>query len=157
MKNLSFALALVVLSSFSVFAQKQNKTDLYVKVKDDMKPLILVNGKKFDFPMDLIDQTKIESVFVLKGEEAKALYNTSNGVILITTKVSNKKSLSVAKEKSKNWKKPMIIIDGKISNQAALDVLEPEQIEKMEVLKGEKAIEKHNSPSGVIIITTKKK
>ena len=45
-------------------------------------------GKKFDFSIDLIDQSKIESINILKSEEAKALYNTSNGVILITTKVS---------------------------------------------------------------------
>ena len=32
----------------------------------------------------------------------------------------------------------------------------PENIEKMEVVKGEKAVTKYNAPNGVIIITTKK-
>lgn len=156
MKNLAFALALIVLSSSNIFAQKQNNTDLYVKVKDYKNPLIIVDGKKFDFPMDLIDQSKIKSVFVLKGEEAKALYNTSEGVILITTKDNDIISLSKAKEKSKNLEKPIIIIDGKTSNEAILNTLKPEQIEKMNVLKGKMALEKYNSPSGAIIITTKK-
>jgi ribosomal protein S8 len=157
MKKLAFVLALVVLNSFSISAQKQNDTDLYVKVKDDKKPLIMVDGKKFDFSMDLIDQSKIESVNILKGKEAKALYNTSNGVILITTKVGDKATFSATKEKTKNQKKPTIYIDGKLSSQAVLDKLDPEQIKKMEVLKGAEAIKKHNSPGGVIIITTKKK
>ncbi len=158
MKKLAFALTLVALvNCFSGFAQKKNKSDLHVEVKEGKKPLIYVNGKKFDFSMDILDQSKIESVNVLKGDEAKALYNTSNGVILITTKVNNKVSFSVKDERSKNLKKPVIIINGKVSSQAALDKLEAQQIEKMEVIKGEKAIEKHNAPNGVIIITTKKK
>ncbi|WP_422106539.1 hypothetical protein [Winogradskyella sp.] len=157
MKKIAFALTLIALViSFSIFAQKNNTTTLRVEVKEDKKPLIYVNGKKFDFSMDILDQSKIESVNVLKGDEAKALYNTSNGVILITTKANNKMSFSVKEEKNKNLKKPVVIIDGKISDRGELDKLEGEQIEKMEVLKGEKAIEKYNAPNGVIVITTKK-
>jgi ribosomal protein S8 len=157
MKKLAFVLALVVLNSFSISAQEQNNANLYVKVKDDKKPLIMVNGKKFDFPMDLIDPSKIESVHILKGKEAEALYNTSNGVILVTTKVDGKATYSKTTEKSKNLKKPIIYIDGKLSSQAALDKLDPEKIKKMEVLKGAEAIKKHNSPGGVIIVNTKEK
>ncbi|MBC2843964.1 TonB-dependent receptor plug domain-containing protein [Winogradskyella flava] len=157
MKKFVFALTLVALvSSFNSFAQKKNNTDLLIKVKEELEPLIMVDGKKFDFPMDLIDQSKIESVNVLKGDEAKALYNVSNGVILITTKANSKMSFSIKGEKSKSQKNPLIIIDGKISNRTVLDKLEAKQIEKMDVLKGEMAIEKHNAPNGVIVITTKK-
>ncbi|WP_179009356.1 hypothetical protein [Winogradskyella forsetii] len=155
MKKIAFTLTFLALCSFSIFAQQQNKTDLQIKIKEDKKPLIFVDGKKFDFSMDLIDQSKIESVNVIKGEKAKASYGTSNGVVLITTKL-NDKNLSETNEKSENPKKPVIIIDGKIADHSALDMLEPEQIEKVEVLKGEKAIEKYNSPNGVVIITTKK-
>ncbi|WP_178991581.1 hypothetical protein [Winogradskyella schleiferi] len=156
MKKIAFTLTFLALCSFSIFAQNQNKTELLVKVKEDKKPLIFVDGKKFDFSMDLIDQSTIESVNVIKGEEAEALYNTSNGVILITTNLNDKMSLSVTDEKSENQKKPIVIIDGEIASQAALEELEPQQIEKVEVLKGEQALEKYNSPNGVIIITTKK-
>ncbi|MBT8243634.1 MAG: hypothetical protein HKP48_06605 [Winogradskyella sp.] len=156
MKKLAFVLAVAILSSFNISAQKQSEKELYVKVKDDKKPLIIVNGKKFDFSMDLIDQSKIESVNVLKGDEAKALYNTNNGVILITTKVNNKMDVSLTKETSKNFEKPTIIIDGKIADQSVLQTIDVNKIEKMEVIKGEKAIKKYNSPGGVIILTIKK-
>ena len=156
MKKITFVLALVVLTSFSLFGQNKESTDIYLEVKKDKKPLIIVDGKKFDFSMDLIDQSKIESVHVLKGKEAKALYNSSNGVVLITTKINNKESFSISKEKFENLEKPMVIIDRKLSTQVALSKLKPSEIEKMDILKGEKAIKKYNSPSGVIIITTKK-
>ena len=51
----------------------------------------------------------------------------------------------------------MVIINGKVSDKKTLDKLNPNDIEKMEVFKGEQAIKKYNSPNGVIIITTKKK
>ena len=157
MKRIALVLALALCFNLVSFAQKTKDQNLYVKVKDGKDPLIIVNGKKFEFSMSLLDQSKIESVKVLKGEEAEALYNTSNGVILITTKVSGKKELFLeAKEKSKNLDKPMIIIDGKIASEEVLKALDVNQIEKMEVLKGEKALKKHNSPGGVIILTTKK-
>lgn len=157
MKKLAFLLAIAVLSSFSVSAQKEKSTDLYVKVKDNKNPLIFVNGKKFDFPMELINHSKIKSINVLKNEEAKKSYNTSNGVILITTKESEDLGLHSTKGKSKSLNDPIIIIDGKKSNLALLKILEKGQIEEMKILKGKEAIKKYNSPGGVIIITTKSK
>jgi len=41
-------------------------------------------------------------------------------------------------------------------NKKELQKLTPDKIEKMEVLKGKEALEKHNALNGVIIITTKK-
>ena len=53
---------------------------------------------------------------------------------------------------------PIIIIDGKKSNGASLKKIEPENIEKTNVLKGEVAIEKYGEEAnyGVIEVTTKK-
>ena len=55
--------------------------------------------------------------------------------------------------------KPLVIIDGKEADSTtALDDLDPSNIDKMEVLKGEKAVEKYGekAKNGVILITTKK-
>ena len=54
---------------------------------------------------------------------------------------------------------PLIILDGKEITKKELDKLDSDTIEKVEVLKGDKAIEKHGEKAkdGVIIITTKKK
>ena len=111
--------------------------------------------------MDLIDQNKIASVFVVKGEQALKKYNAPNGVILIKTKELEATGISNLKIEKKNntvtdKNAPMVIVDGKVTDRKTLDTISPNTIKKMEVLKGEKAIEKYNSPNGVIIITTKK-
>lgn len=159
MKKITILLVLFMACNFTVLAQKTNKKNLYVKVNDDKKPLIIVDGKKFEFPVELIDQSQIESMHILKGEQAKSTYNAPNGVIIINTKQYKPINWSDKTQKEKlikdSKKEPLVIIDGKVSNKKALDGLVPKNIQKMEVLKGEKAIKKYNSPNGVIIITTK--
>ncbi len=167
MKKVLFA-TIIMLFSFSVIQAQETeekksdnhkKEKIFVKLKDDVKPDIYVDGKKFDFPMELLDQSKIASIFVVKGEQALKKYNSSNGVILIKTKKTSDINVSEIKIKSNDNNtgkdKPKIIIDGKIVSKNNLDALKPDQIEKMEVIKGEQAIKKYNSPGGVIIITTK--
>ncbi|MGB0879510.1 MAG: hypothetical protein ACPGTO_02985 [Polaribacter sp.] len=160
MKKTVSIICLFLFSTSLIHGQEVKKENdkLYVKVKDDAKPDIYVDGKKFDFPMELIDQSKIKAVFVIKNEEAIKKYNAPNGVILITTKKNV--DLDVSKIKSDNIdlgkNKPTIIIDGKVTSYKILKGLTPDKIEKMEVIKGEKAIKKYNSPNGVILITTKK-
>ena len=54
---------------------------------------------------------------------------------------------------------PLVIIDGKEAEAGkGLDDLDPNKIDKMEVLKGEKAVEKYGekAKNGVVLITTKK-
>jgi hypothetical protein len=169
MKKLLFITIVLLFSISLINAQeteskkkvKELKEKLYVKLKDGAKPDVYVDGKKFDFPIELIDQNKIKAVFAIKGDQAKKEYNSLNGVILITTKTAEKSDVSEIRIRNNDFakgeKRPMIIINGIVSNKKDLDELKPDQIEKMEVLKGEKAIEKYKSPNGVIIITTKKK
>ena len=146
-------------NSIEVIKEKGEK--IFIKVKDGKKPTIYIDGKKFDFSMDLIDQSKIASINILKGEEAIKKYNAPNGVVLITTKASKSLDFSYVKiEENGDLKKdkpsPMIIIDGKVSDKKNLDGLTPDKIEKVEIFKGEKALKKYNAPNGVIVITTKK-
>jgi hypothetical protein len=167
MKKLLFPIIILFFSTSLVQAQKtevkkDSKEKLYVKLKDGVKPIIYVNGKIFDFPMDLIDQSKIVSVFVEKNEEAKKKYNAPNGVILIKTKTFDSTDIAETiitgnDKKVGGINGPKVIIDGKVSGEEALKKLTPDNIEKMEVVKGEKAIKKYNAPNGVIIITTKKR
>jgi len=164
MKKVLFIAIIMLLSSTIITAQeekKEGKENIYVKLKEGAKPTIYIDGKVFDFPMDLIDQNKIASVFVVKGEQALKKYNAPNGVILIKTKELEATGISNLKiEKNNNTvtdkNAPMVIVDGKVTDRKTLDTISPNTIKKMEVLKGEKAIEKYNSPNGVIIITTKK-
>jgi hypothetical protein len=54
--------------------------------------------------------------------------------------------------------KPLIFIDGKKANEKKMKALRPDQIESINVIKGDKAIEKHGkkAKNGVVEITTKK-
>ncbi|MFK8060763.1 MAG: hypothetical protein AB8B78_11820 [Polaribacter sp.] len=166
MKKIVF-LVIMILCTFSVMQaqkkgdKKKDKEDLLVKVKDGKNPIIYVDGKKFDFPMELIDQSKIASAFILKKEDALKKYNSPNGVIFLTTKAS--KADGFSNEKFKNDIKigaknePKVIVDGKVTDEKILKKLSPDKIDNIKIIKGEKAIKKYNAPNGVIIITTKKK
>ena len=154
---------IVFLSMSPAQAQEKNKTKknnsltekLHVKLKDGAQPDIYVDGKKFDFSLDLIDTEMIASVFVLKGEKAIKKYNASNGVIVVTTKKKHESDKANGKTNF-NGKTPVIIINGNVSNKETLDKLSPDDIEKIEVFKDEKAVKKYKAPNGAIIITTKK-
>lgn len=162
MKKLLFTVFLFMLSFSAVNAQdKEAKENIYIKVKDGKKPKVFVDGKKFDFPVELIDQSKIASINVIKGEEAIKKYDAPNGAILITTKASKTMDFTNIKIRQNgdlddDKPAPMIIIDGKVSNRKSLDGLTPEKIEKMEIFKGEQAMKKYKAKHGVIVITTKK-
>lgn len=162
MKKIVVTIFAICLSAFMVHAQETEKKtegetnmeNLFVKLKDGAKPHIYVDEKKFDFPLELIDQSKIASVFVIKDAKKLEKYNSPNGVVLITTKM--KAESGGAKLKQEEDALPMVIIDGKLSEKAALETIAPENIESVNVVKGEQAIKKYNAPNGVIIIKTKK-
>lgn len=159
MKKILFTLLLFILSISITHAQKKDdaKETIQVKIKDDVKPTVFVDGKKFDFPVDLIDQNKIQSVNVIKGKEALEKYDAPNGVILISTKEVIEADKTVFKVRDSKSKKPLVIIDGKVSDEESLQKLDKNDIEKIDVFKGEAAIKKYNAKNGVILITTKKK
>lgn len=141
-----------------------NKQNLHIKVKEEAKPDIYIDGKKYDNEiLDLIDSDKIESMEVIKDKKALKEYDAPHGVILITSKKKtevvvdpDKPQIMIKGTQSFEDAAPMIIIDGKKSNKKELEKLSPDTIESIEVLKDEKAMEKYNSKTGVIIVTSKK-
>lgn len=166
MKAFLISTCALLLSVLTIQAQeveiKKDQIDqekIHIKIKDGIEPDIYVDGKKFEFDMELIDKDQIESINVIKGEKAKKEYNSDNGVVLITTK-KNLVELDGAKVKiktsDKNGSNPKILVDGKPSNRDALKKLDPDQIESIEVVKDKVAIEKYQAPNGVVIIKTKK-
>jgi ribosomal protein S8 len=164
MKNLILTACVVLLSISLIQAQEKKgesskQEKLHIKIKDSAKPDVYVDGKKFDFPIDLLDVNKIESVSVLKGDKAIKEFNAKNGVVIIVTKKKVVETV-ISQVKIKGYgteeKAPMIIINGEKSNQEILKKLSPDDIESITVLKDEKAMEKYNATNGVIIVTTKK-
>lgn len=157
MKN-NLALVCVLLCFITpIFGQNELKIEL----KDDPNPEVYIDGVKYDHKIfELLDQNKIESVNVIKGEQAIQDYNAPNGVIIIKTKEA--KSVKIERDgeivikNKKEDKNPVFIIDGKSSKQEVLEKMSPDDIESIEVVKGQKAIDEYNAPNGVIIIKTKK-
>ncbi|WP_346855682.1 carboxypeptidase-like regulatory domain-containing protein [uncultured Draconibacterium sp.] len=112
-------------------------------------PLYVVDGK-ISKSIEYLAPDAIESISVLKDESASSLYGEKgkNGVIIITTK-------EAAKEKMRN---AIVILDGKKYEGDVSDI-DPENIEKMEVLKNESATKLYGpeAKDGAIIITSKNK
>ena len=167
MKKLLLTICTVFIAATIIHAQEGDKEiginkkqeKLLIKVKEGVKPDIYVDGKKFDFPLDLLDQDKIESVEVIKEDKATKEYNAPNGVILIRTikKIDSSESKILVRGNSTfSGKTPKIIINGKESDRGALDKLSPDEIDNIEVVKDGKAEKKYKAPDGVIIVTTKK-
>ncbi|QXP54854.1 hypothetical protein H0I25_12240 [Cellulophaga sp. HaHa_2_95] len=163
MRKLILTACVLVCSISFVTAQEINiekkddqpKEKLHVKVKEGAEPDIYVDGKKFEFSMDLIDNEMIASVAVIKSDKALKEYNAPNGVILITTHKNKEANQSKEGINFKN-EEPVILINGNVATKEMLDKLSPDVIEKIEIFKDEKAIEKYGAPNGAIIVTTKK-
>jgi len=75
-------------------------------------------------------------------------------VIIATGDKTEKKMVFI----SDGGEKPLMFIDGKEASEKSLKDINPDTIEKMEVLKGQQAIDKYGEKgkNGVIMITTKK-
>ena len=142
------------------------KANLSIKINDGAQPDVYIDGIKYNAAIvDLLDSDKISSIDILKDEIAIKKYNAPNGVIVITTKKAYEKNtlepdykyeIKVRnREKDGNKHEPLIIIDGKVVVKSILNNLSPDDIEKIEVFKGEEAIKKYKAPNGVIVITTK--
>lgn len=154
MKNI-LIVAFFCLSTSQALAQEELKIEL----KDAPHPDIYIDGKKYDYAIfELLDQRKIESVSVLKDEQAMKRYNAPNGVIIIKTKKEAQRIVLVDEKEiriSDGDKDPVIVIDGKVSTKEKLSKLSPDAVESIQVVKGEKAIDQYNAPNGVVIVKTK--
>jgi len=109
------------------------------------------------------DSTKLKTVKVRthtddKGESYKIIIEKEGkqeeDVMIHTDVMTDKKMVFISDE----GKKPLLYIDGKEVSDKMMKDINPDTIEKMEVFKGEKALEKYGEKgkNGVIMITTKK-
>jgi HSP20 family molecular chaperone IbpA len=112
------------------------------------KPLIILDGEKYEGDINDLDPKKIESVNVLKDKPAIDKYgaNGKNGVIEITMKNSTKKPA------------PIYILDGKELSKEEMDKIDPNNIQSINVFKDKSATEKYGEKgkNGVVEITMKK-
>ena len=148
-------------------SKPEEKENLSFILKDSLKPDVYIDGKKYDADIvNLLDQRLISSVDVVKGKKALEEYNAPNGVVIIKTKRKDKPDFKVdlkhgdSKIKIKHSTDPtlvpLIIINGEISDHERLSKFSPDDIESIEVLKGEAAEKKYKAKHGVIVVKTKK-
>ncbi len=170
MKNLSLTVCVILLAVSTIMAQEaEEKKDVNMKsdkvqlVVKSEKPDIYVDGKKFDFDVNLLDSGKIESFTFIKDKEATKKYNSPNGVLLITTKKGTETANSKIKINATDpivggENSPMIIIDDKVStDKEALEEISPDDIHSINIFKGKAAMELYNVPSVIVVVTKKGK
>lgn len=151
-----------------ILKEKEEKLHVATSAK---KSLVIVNGKVSKLAVEDIDPDDIATINVIGGETAIKLYGDKgkDDVIEIYTKDYEPKAASKNKTitgkiegnsftlKSDNPdKKPLMVIDGKVSQQEMKD-LDTDKIGVMSVLKGKAALEKYGADGkdGVVEIYTK--
>ena len=122
--------------------------------------LIIVDGKTASkAEANAIDPAAIQSVRVLKGEQAVKVYGEKgrNGVIEINKKTGDFSKMEIVKNVPDATKNPLYIVDGKEVLVTDVKQMNANNIESIDVLKGENAIKKYGErgKNGVVEITTK--
>ncbi|HEC44413.1 MAG TPA: hypothetical protein ENI20_16450 [Bacteroides sp.] len=116
-----------------------------------------------------LDPAYAKAAFSLKQDEISTIVESSYGFHIIQLierrddRVNTRHILMKPKINSqsthvkvKEGADPLVIIDGREYDAYILDLIDPDRIASVDVLKGESALEKYNT-EGVIIVTTKKK
>ncbi|GAB3012641.1 hypothetical protein GCM10027284_35330 [Cyclobacterium sediminis] len=160
MKQLLLIMCIALVPFSSILAQESNENiqkKLEITISEKDNPDVYIDGKKYDHAIvELLDKEKIASISVLKDEKALERYNAPNGVILIETKAKKEDQVKIRyKDGNNNEAQPLIIIDGIKAEKGDMEKLAPEDIESIDVFKGEDALKKYEAPNGVVIITTK--
>lgn len=147
-----------------------DKTGAFSFENEEDLPLVIIDGKKGDKKLEDLIPDEIHTVHVLKDQKAIEQYGEKgkNGVIeIITKKHAGDTDIKVTQYDSEpsspinieNFiakKKPLIIIDGKKSDQKIEDI-NPDDIDSISILKDKSAMQLYGeeAKNGVILITTK--
>lgn len=143
--------------------------DIVVRFEGN-NPIHILNGEKIskqEFEKLMLTPDQIEKIEVFKDEKAFEKYGdeAKNGVIEITTKKNKGLKLkgksdagAIIKSLENDANPPLYILKGKKITEKEMKRIKPENIKKINVLKGEAAIKKYgkDSKNGVVEITTKK-
>jgi TonB-dependent SusC/RagA subfamily outer membrane receptor len=153
----------------NIHSPENKNVNVFITKGDE--PIFILNGKKVEKAIfEDVDSEDIESVFVLKGKNAVEKFGDEgkHGAIIITKKGS-KDLFSETEDKvilnSKNSytfetdsKQPLYILNGNVIDKDDLYEVNPNSIEKVEVLKDKSATTLYGKKgeNGVIVIKTKK-
>ncbi|CAH8281769.1 BlaR1 peptidase M56 [Mariniflexile fucanivorans] len=142
----------------TIYVQKKPNLFKELDTNKNNQPLYLLNGKEISRKeLGKLNELNIESVSEIKDSKyAIEKYGEKGkyGVVEIKTKTDNSKTPIV-----KVIGKAIYILDGKEVKKEVYDKIYPDEIESVNVLKGNAAIKKYGNKAknGVVEITTKKK
>ena len=147
-------------TNFNTAVHTQKNT-VGIESGNDAKPVVIVNGVQTNSDTNINDipNNEIASINIIKGKSAQDKYGIigKKGVIEITTKHEIDSPKDNLSNKINNSEKPLILVDGKITNKN-MDDLDPLNIAKIEVLKDPLFTIKYGEKgkNGVILVTTKR-
>ena len=150
-----------------VHADKDGDKHKTIKIiEKNGKETILVNGKEVS--REELDEIQKEDGIHEKHIKIKKIKGGSEGKVIIIKESDNESDMDIdiiSEEGDGIFfvgtdgdEKPIFIIDGKESTEENMKKLAPSDIESINVIKGEKALEEYGEKgkNGVIQITTKK-
>ena len=146
-----------------IIIKKKGKEGKHKNIKRSKRVEIISGDDDDDDKFEIIiDGDKIheddDDIFIIKGKEGKGktiwTHDDDNTIVLKTIGKGN--TFFISGDDDKNT---LFILDGKEITKKQMQELDTDTIEKVEVLKGDKATEKYGDKAkdGVILITTKKK
>lgn len=150
----------VVRDTTKVTVWNNKKQKVIEELSDDAKRAIfMVDGTRTNYDkVQVIDPQEIDNVSVLKGDAATSVYGTEakDGVVIITTK-NNGHSSSTERRMGVSDGNPLILMNGVAITKEEMDKINPDDIESVNVLKGEQATRLYGEKgkNGVVIITPK--
>lgn len=147
----------------------EDEDDHNIIIDETNEPLFIIDGSIVDKSnFEDVDSEDIQSVFILDSEKAENKYGEKgeNGAIIMTKKGSKIKviksdSSHIIHLNSKNRlatgtnkNEPLFILNGRIISQKEMNDLNPNDIESMEVYKGEEAQKLYGDKgkNGVIVL-----
>lgn len=120
-----------------------NKNSATQASNQQKEPLYILDGKEISSAeMKTINTDNIKAVNVLKDESAIKKYGEKGryGVVEISTKSNSEETASLLKVQVSE---PVFFLNGKTITKEQVDRLDKTSIESIDVLKGEKAVEKY--------------
>jgi TonB-dependent SusC/RagA subfamily outer membrane receptor len=148
---------------------------------ESLETVVADGGRRgLRLPHMQISPDAIESIEVIKGAQAKALYGekAANGVVTITTRDTSAIRDTIANQSDETplevvvpeatpkepltealSRDPLVLIDGEMVGREAVEALDPKDIESVEIIKGPaaEALYGQRAANGVISITTRRK
>lgn len=137
--------------------EKQNDHWIINEIKENNKNLlIIIDGKKQNNsnPIKISNNREIDNIVKIKDAEQLVKYGKDgeNGVVIITTRPNGETPKSFDFNTQ-----PLVIINGTVYDEKILKELDPKFIDKVDVIKDKKMVEKYGDKgkNGVILVTTK--